>query len=379
MHMFSKESAVETLYKGLMRPVLFAFDPLAVHEKFADFGGILGKNGFAKAALKKIFHYQNSALRQKIFDIEFENPVGLAAGFDYDGNLTGVLSELGFGFGTVGTITNMPYEGNTGVQLKRLIKSRSILVNKGFKNMGAKKMAEKLKNLSFLAPIGISIGRTNTSLLKSEKDSIEDIVSAFQIFEKAGVKNSYYELNISCPNLIHANDNISFYKPKSLENLLQNLKKLQIKKPIFIKMPISENDKTVLILLEIAAKYEIGAVIFGNLQRDRTNPTFVQQEIETCGRGNFSGKPCQSRSNELISLAYKHFGKKLRIIGCGGIFSAEDAYEKIRRGASLLQLVTGMIFEGPQIASAINKGLVELLKKDGFKNVKEAIGAGKMR
>lgn len=376
MHMFSKESAVEVLYKGLMRPVLFAFDPLAVHEKFADLGGVLGKSGFAKAALKKIFHYQNSALKQTIFDIEFENPVGLAAGFDYDGNLTGVLSELGFGFGTVGTITNMPYEGNTGVQLKRLIKSRSILVNKGFKNMGARSMAEKLKRLSFLAPIGISIGRTNTSLLKSEKDSIEDIVSAFQIFEKAAVKNSYYELNISCPNLIHANDNISFYKPQSLENLLQNLKKLQIKKPIFIKMPISENDRTVLLLLEIAVKYEIDAVIFGNLQRDRTNPTFVHHEVEACGRGNFSGRPCRSRSNELISLAYKHFGKNLRIIGCGGIFSADDAYKKIRRGASLLQLITGMIFEGPQIASAINKGLVELLKKDGFKNVKEAIGAG---
>lgn len=359
-----------------MRPVLFAFDPLAVHEKFAELGGFFGKSGFAKAALKKIFHYQNSALRQKIFDIEFENPVGLAAGFDYDGNLTGVLSEIGFGFGTVGTITNMHYEGNIGVQLKRLIKSRSILVNKGFKNVGAQKMAGKLKGLSFLAPIGISIGRTNTNLLKSEKDSIEDIISAFQIFEEAGVKNSYYELNISCPNLIHANDTISFYKPKSLENLLRNLRKLQINKPTFIKMPISEDDKTVLILLEIVAKYDIDAVIFGNLQRDRTNPAFVHHEVEACGRGNFSGRPCRSRSNELISLAYKHFGKKFKIIGCGGIFSAEDAYEKICRGASLLQLITGMIFEGPQIASAINKGLATFLKKDGFKNIKDAIGAG---
>lgn len=376
MHMFSKESAVEVLYKGLMRPILFAFDPLAVHEKFADLGGFLGKSNFAKAILKKTFHYQNSALSQKVFGVEFENPVGLAAGFDYDGNLTGVLSELGFGFGTVGTITNMPYEGNTGVQLKRLIKSRSILVDKGFKNMGALKMAGKLKGLSFLAPVGISIGRTNTSLLKSEKDSISDILSAFQIFEEAGIKNSYYELNISCPNLIHANDNISFYKPKSLDNLLRNLRGQQIKKSIFIKMPISENDKTVLLLLEIAAKHEIDAVIFGNLQRDRTNPAFVQQEVENCGRGNFSGRPCRNRSNELISLAYKNFGKKLRVIGCGGIFSADDAYGKIRRGASLLQLITGMIFEGPQIASAINKGLVELLKKDGFKNVQEAIGVG---
>lgn len=374
--MLRKDTLLRTFYKTLLRPVLFNFDPLTVHEKFAKLGGIFGKYKLGKLFLKNFFQYKNPQLGQKIFGIDFENPVGLAAGFDYDGNLTEVLSDMGFGFGTVGTITNMPYEGNPGVQLKRLINSRSILVNKGFKNMGAVAMAQKLSKLCFSAPTGISIGRTNTSLLKSEKDSISDIVSAFEIFEKAGVNNAYYELNISCPNLIHADASVTFYKPKSLEDLLVEIRGLKVKKPIFIKMPISEDDKTVLGLLEVIVKYDIKAVIFGNLQRDRGNETFVREEVELCGRGNFSGTPCKKRSNELISLAYKHFGKDLKIIGCGGIFTTNDAYEKIRRGASLLQLITGMIFEGPQIASSINRGLAELLKKDGFKNIKEAVGAG---
>ncbi|MBI4235563.1 dihydroorotate dehydrogenase (quinone) [Candidatus Peregrinibacteria bacterium] len=374
--MFGKNNVLKAFYKGLIRPMLFSFDPLIVHEKFAELGGFFGRHKLTKSFLKSLFHYKNPSLGQNLFGIDFENPVGLAAGFDYDGNLTGVLAEMGFGFGTVGTITNMAYEGNPGVQLKRLIKSRSILVNKGFKNIGAHAMAQKLSGVRFGRPIGISIGRTNTSLLKSEKDSISDILSAFRVFEEAAVNHSYYELNISCPNLIHADDNVSFYKQKSLENLLRNIDELKIKRPIFVKMPISEDDKTVLDLLYVILRYDVKAVIFGNLQRDRGNETFVREEVEACGRGNFSGIPCRERSNELISLAFRHFGKNLKIVGCGGILSPYDAYEKIRRGASLLQMITGMIFEGPQVISTVNKGIVEHLKKDGFKSIQEAIGVG---
>ena len=139
-------------------------------------------------------------------------------------------------------------------------------------------------------------------------------------------------------------------------------------------MPIDKTDTEVLEMLEIILKYPVTGVIFGNLQKNRKGSSLNETEVARFPKGNFSGKPTEKRSNELISLTYKTYGKKLLIIGCGGVFSAEDAYKKIKLGASLVQLITGMIFEGPQLISDINLGLVKLLKADGYKNISEAIG-----
>jgi len=139
-------------------------------------------------------------------------------------------------------------------------------------------------------------------------------------------------------------------------------------------MPIElgwENTKQ---LLEICIKHKVDGVVFGNLAKDRSNPALVKDELAKIGKGNFSGKPTWEKSNEMIRKTYKKYGKKLVIIGSGGVFSAEDAYTKIKLGASLVQMITGMIYEGPQVVGQINRGLVELLKKDGYKNISEAIG-----
>ena len=244
------------------------------------------------------------------------------------------------------------------------------MVNKGFRNLGAQKSAEKLKKLNFEIPIGISIGRTNSAKL-NQRQSIEDIIHAFNIFEKAQVSNSYYELNISCPNLF---GNVTFYTKNNLDDLLSEIDKLRLKKPVFIKMPISNSDREIQIMLDVIANHSPKGVIFGNLQRDRSHPLLIKQEIEKFKVGNFSGRPTFERSNELISLVYRNYKERFLIIGCGGVFSPEDAYKKIKLGASLVQLITGMIFEGPQIVSAINLGLVKLLEKDGYSNISQAIG-----
>jgi dihydroorotate dehydrogenase subfamily 2 len=316
-------------------------------------------------------------LQQKLAGINFENPIGLAAGFDYEARLTRILPALGFGFGTVGTITNMAYAGNPKPRLGRLPKSKSLMVNKGFKNEGANKIINKLTNSIPPAggqiPIGISIGRTNSPKLPTQKKSIEDIVEAFKKFEKSNINHSYYELNISCPNIIHGK-NITFYPPKNLKELLTELEKLHIKKPIFVKMPIEKSDKETLAMLEVITKYSIKGVILGNLQTDRRDPSLDPEEVKKFKVGKFSGKPCEKRSNELVRLTYQKYGKKLVIIGCGGIFSAVDAYKKIKLGAQLVQLITGMVYQGPQLVAQINLELNELLKKDGFKNISEAIG-----
>lgn len=317
------------------------------------------------------FVVRHTILTQTIAGVRFENPIGLSAGFDHDAHLTQILPSVGFGFGTVGTVTNHAYGGNPRPILGRLPKSRSLMVNKGYKSSGAEDVSRRLSSMDFVIPIGISIGRSNVASLKNEKDSIKDIVNAFRIFEEKKVKNAYYELNISCPNLY---GEISFYPPKNLEALLRAVDVLGLTTPVFIKMPIELGDKEVTLMLEVILKHRIAGIIIGNLQKNRNDPALNPEEVAKFPVGNFSGKPTWKGSNELISLAYRHCGGKLVIIGCGGVFSAEDAYEKILRGASLVQLITGMIFQGPQLIAEINLRLPALLQRDGYNTVADAVG-----
>lgn len=346
-------------------------DPEFVHESITSIGAFLGKSKAIKSILKQNFTFKNALLSQKYCDITFPNPVGLSAGFDYEASLMDITPSLGFGFHTVGTISYHLYNGNPKPRLGRLPKSKALLVNKGFKNLGSFATARKMKNRSFAIPIGISIGRTNNSELTQE-ESVEDIIGCFKVFEKYHVKNSYYELNISCPNL---KGSVTFYTKKNLENLLTAVDKLHLKKPLFVKMPISEGNEDFLTMLEVVAKHSPKGIIIGNLQKDRKHPSLKQSEVKKFPSGNFSGKPTYERSNELIALTYKLYKDRFIIIGCGGIFSAKDAYEKIALGASLVQLITGLIFNGPQLVYTINKDLSDMVNKHGFKHVSEAVGS----
>lgn len=361
----------EIIYRHITKPLLFKINPEVVHERMTIMGFILGKIPVAKGITKWLLLYKNPKLTQNIAGLTFQNPIGLSAGFDYEAKLTQILPSVGFGFETTGTITNLPYEGNPRPMLGRLPKSKSLMVNKGFKNLGAEKTAKRLKKLQFEYPLGISIGRSNRKEVATQKKSIEDIVKAFKTFERAGVQHSFYELNISCPNLF---GDITFYPPKNLEDLLTAVDKLKLTRPLFIKMPIEKSNKEVLQMLSVIAKHSPVGVIFGNLQKNRKDLSLHQDEVRKFPIGNFSGKPCFDRSNELISLTYKKYKKRFIIIGTGGVFSAHDAYEKIKRGASLVQLITGMIYQGPQLISDINMKLVALLEKDGYKNISEAVG-----
>lgn len=360
------------IYKNMFKPILFLIDAEVVHNFFLGLGEIFGNIGFKKKIYSFLLSVKDPALKQKIEGINFDSPLGLAAGFDYEARLTQILPSLGFGFGTAGTITNMSYKGNPKPRLGRLPKSKSLMVYKGFKSSGANEAIKRLSKLKFDFPVGLSIGRTNSRRLKTQKQSVEDVVSAFKKFENSNVENAYYELNISCPNLF---GDISFYPPRNLDALVGEIEKLKIKRPVFVKMPIEKSDREVLAMLKVLEKYKfIKGVIFGNLQKDRNHPSFDKAEVKRFKKGNFSGRPTKERSNELIELAYKNYKDRFTIIGCGGVFSAKDAYEKIKKGASLIQFITGMIFEGPQVVAQINLGLIELLQRDGYRKIDQAIG-----
>lgn len=361
----------QLIYRYLAKPILFKINPETVHKFMTNLGNTLGTFSSLRMVIRYFFYYKNPILQQSLVGINFNNPIGLAAGFDYEAQLTQIVPAIGFGFETIGTITRHSYEGNPRPMLGRLPQSKSLMVNKGFKNLGAYKTIKKLSKLKFELPLGVSIGRTNKNI-ETQKQAVEDIVQTFMLFEKSSVKHSYYELNISCPNLF---GNISFYDKKNLDELLTEIDKLTLSKPLFIKMPIEKTDTETYAMLEVIAHHTPVGVIFGNLQKNRTDTHLVQSEVAKYPVGNFSGKPTFERSNHFIKLTYKKYHTRFIIIGCGGVFNAADAYHKICLGASLVQLITGMIFNGPQLITQINMELSELLKKDGFSRITEAIGS----
>jgi dihydroorotate dehydrogenase subfamily 2 len=359
-------------YKYILKPILFLFDAEFVHENMVKIGESLPK--FIINIFNKIFGKRYSNLKQNILGLNFYSPVGLSAGFDYEARLTSVLSSLGFGFGTIGTISNSVYEGNPAPRLGRLPKSLSLLVNKGFKNLGIVETLKKLESLKFKHHLGVSIGRTNSAVLDTNDKSIIDVIEAFKKVKKLKLNNSYYELNISCPNLINS-VNVKFYDLKVLEKLLTEVDKLNLEKPVFVKMPIDQTENYTLQMLKVIEKHKIKGVIFGNLQTNKNHPSLNKEEVNQFKMGKYSGKPTFEASNALIKLAFKNFRNRFVIIGTGGIFNADDAWIKITNGASLVQLITGMIFEGPQLIAQINRDLSEIVKQKGFKNIRDAVGS----
>ena len=364
------------IYRFFAYNFVFLLDSEKVHELALSAGAFCSKNRWLVAPFSFWLKPRNSKLIQVISGITFKGPVGLAAGFDYRANLPRLLPYLGFGSGTVGTFTDRPYEGNAYPRLGRLVKSKALLVNKGFKNDGIDFAIKKLLLDDFEIPVGLSIGKTNIDEICTQELALADIESAFKKAECSTANFNYYELNISCPNL---SVDVSFYPPKNLEELLSAVDNLNLNRPVFIKMPIEKTDDEILEMLRVIAKHKVVGIILGNLARDRSNQALIREEVDRAGKGNFSGMPTQKRSDEVIKLAYENFGDKLTVVGCGGIFTPEDAYRKIRSGASFVQIMTGLIFNGPLLPAQINFGLARLLKKDGFNHISEAIGVDTKR
>lgn len=338
-----------------MRPVLFRFNPEIVHERMTRFGAVIGQSRFLRKLTRLLIGQRPVGLEKTIAGITFPSPIGLAAGFDYRAQLPWTLEAWQFGFASVGTITYSFCPGNSRPWLGRLVRSKSLLVNKGFKNDGIKQTLPRLVDLPAKMPVGLSLGQTNSSKIETTDQAIADIVRVFRYAETHQHSCSYYELNISCPNI---QKNISLYEPKNLRTLLKELESLDIQRPIFIKCPISITDEEHIAIAETAKSFsDIKGLIIGNLQKDRHHPTLSKEEVAKCGEGNFSGIPTRERSIELIRLTRQRYQNRYAIIGCGGVFSAHDAREKFAAGADLVQLITGLVFYGPQLVAQINKEL----------------------
>jgi len=361
-----------SLYKKVLKPLLFKADPEFVHDRFVFFGSLLGRFYITRKVCSLFFEYQNKILEQDILGIHFQNPIGLSAGFDKNAELIDIMPSVGFGFVEVGSITGNVCLGNPKPRLWRLKNSQGLVVHYGLKNDGceaiAKRLQKKMQKKIFEIPVGVSVAMTNCQENINIESAIRDYVKAFKTLEPFG---AYITINISCPNALGGQP---FIDPEKFSQLFRALDTIPTQKPIFIKFSPDMSDLELDRLLAVARNHRIHGIICANLTKKRDNPNIFETNVPE--KGGMSGKIVQDMSDNMLAYIYKKEGKRFVLVGSGGVFNAEDAYRKIRLGASLIQLITGMIFEGPQLIGQINKGLAELLKRDGFNNVSEAIGKG---
>lgn len=354
------------LYTNLFKPLAFRQDPEDVHDKMLAFGKTLGGFRLARSFTEKLFRFDHPALCRTILGIDFKNPIGLAAGFDKNAQLLNILPAVGFGFAEVGSITGEPCAGNAKPRLWRLPQSESILVHYGLYNDGCEAVSRRLGHQQFEFPFGTSVAKTNSPATVDTEAGIADYVKAYTAFADIG---SYSTINISCPN---AYGGQPFTDPKKLDMLLTAIDRVPSRKPIFIKLSPDIPREQLNEILEIIDNHVVHGIICSNLTKQRNNITIKEENVPK--QGGFSGKVVEGLANELIRYVYQKTNGRYVIVGCGGVSSAEDAYTKIKLGASLIQMITGMIYKGPQIIGEINRGLVQLLADDGLHNISEAVG-----
>ena len=358
-------STSEKIYKHVAKPLLFTQNPERVHDTTLFAASVTSKLPPIAALLRGMFAYQHPILEQALDGVHYKNPIGLAAGWDKDAKAFPLMHHVGFGFVEVGSITKHSYPGNEGTRLWRYPNSKSILVYYGLKNEGVDVIAPRIQSANSRIPIGTNIARTNSPDC-DDPSSIEDYAYSFSKLADIG---DYFTINVSCPNTFGGQP---FHDKKRLDMLLTALDKIKTSKPVYVKISPDISQKERKSIAELSFKHNVNGFICGNLTK-RRDLASIKDVIEPTV-GGLSGKVVEAVSNQLLADMYALTKGQKTIIGLGGIFTGEDAYKKIRLGASLVQMVTGLIYEGPQVVGKINKELVQLLKKDGFTSVSQAIG-----
>ncbi len=342
------------MYKLIIKPILFLFDPEKVHHfVFKTIRFWFKVPGF-KGIVKSTHQIKDDRLKKELFGLTFDNPVGLAAGFDKDAKLFDELGTYGFGFVEIGTLTPKPQEGNPKKRLFRLPKDNGIINRMGFNNGGVLEAVERLKKKKTNIIIGGNIG-------KNKVTPNEEAVTDYEIcFEALFPVVDYFVVNVSSPNT----PNLRALQDKepltALLNGLMVINNAKDKsKPILLKIAPDLTNEQLDDIIEIVAETKIDGVIATNTTISRDNLITDKKKVEEIGNGGVSGKPVTSRSTEVIRYLAEKSNKSFPIIGVGGIHSAKDAIEKIKAGADLVQIYTGFIYEGPKLIKKINKGILK--------------------
>jgi dihydroorotate dehydrogenase len=330
------------LYKNIIRPYLFSQDPEEIHERISYWLKTVGHGPLASVAGWPL-RFDSDLLKISAAGIEFKGPVGLAAGFDKSGELYPALSSFGFDFIESGTFTLHPQDGNPKPRIFRYPKYSALVNRMGFNNAGAESARELMSTQVHSIPRGINVGKSKIASLDDAKN---DYIGSIKLLAQFG---DYLTINISSPN---TPDLRKLQEKRRLTNLIRAIMQSAPMKPVFIKVAPDLTDKEFEDILGIIVSENLAGVIVSNTTLDRSAaPDTKDQE------GGLSGIPVRNKSTLLIRKAYRIFQGKKIIIGSGGIFNGSDAIEKIRAGASLIQIYTGYIYEGPGLPSLIKHSL----------------------
>ncbi len=352
-----------SIYNSIIRPALFKLPAETAHE--------IGINALCSGLASSIVQNQfakrfecNKFGELKRFGLTFKNPFGMAAGFDKNGVVVNQLAALGFGFVEVGTVTFNPQKGNDKPRLFRLPADKALINRLGFNNEGTPKVVERLKKINPKCVLGVNIGKNKDV---PNEAAIENYLKSFDLAHEVA---DYIAVNVSSPNTPNLRE---LQKAESLNELLGALQKRNLElsaKPLLVKIAPDLSEREIESIVDITLKLNLAGII-------ATNTTISRDGLQTniAETGGLSGKPLTKRSTEVISTIYRYSKGKIPIIGVGGIFTAEDAFEKICAGASLFQAYTGFIYQGFTFARDINYGLAQILKEREFKSLDEAVGS----
>lgn len=342
------------MYKLLIKPILFLFSPETIHNIVFATVKLGARIPFKMWVWKRIFCIDDERLKREVFGLTFDNPVGLAAGFDKDAKLYNELAAFGFGFIEIGTLTPKGQAGNPKPRLFRLPQDKALINRMGFNNGGVEEAVKRLKKRSTKIMIGGNIGKNKvTPNAEATKDYELSFEALFPYVD-------YFVVNVSSPNTPGLRE---LQDKEPLTKLLVRLQELNAekknRKPILLKIAPDLTDAQLDDIIVIVQYSKIDGLIATNTTIDRSTLSTAKKELEAIGNGGLSGKPVKERSTEVIRYLSEKSGQAFPIIGVGGIHSAKDALEKLEAGASLVQLYTGFIYEGPSLIKKINKAILK--------------------
>jgi dihydroorotate dehydrogenase len=372
------------IYQVAIRPLLFNLlktDPEWLHQQTIRSLNWLSQKSpaanWANTSLKQSLCLHDKRLEQTLFGLNFPNPLGLAAGFDKDGIATNIWSNFGFGFAEVGTVTFHPQPGNPPPRLFRLPLDKAALNRMGFNNSGAAAMAQRLTerkhDLPLPIPIGINLGKSKITPLET---AAKDYLDSFRLLQDLG---DYFVVNVSSPNTpgLRSLQDASMLS-SILDVLQQENNRQDTQKPIFVKIAPDLEWEAIADIIALAKTYQLAGIIATNttIRRDHLKTQIIAQTGKPPQEeaGGISGLPVRDRSTEIIRFIWQQTQGQMPIIGVGGIFTPLDAWEKITAGASLIQVYTGWIYEGPWMVRRILKGLLSKLEQTGLNSISQAVG-----
>jgi len=357
-------------YTSIARPLLFTLDAEAAHKLALNTGAALGWSG---NLVRSMTATHDPVLRTNFAGLKLDSPIGLAAGFDKNGTALPMLAGLGFGALEIGSVSVDRSDGNPKPRLFRLPDDKAIVVAYGLPNDGADVITERLRHLHLPVPLGINLVKTNRGAGAPPETADQIIAEYVEAGRRYRDVASYLMFNLSCPNTVDGRD--FFADRRHLEACLQALAQAQLGLPVFLKISPLGGIPTIERLLEISEPHRFISGFMYNLPPGKPDTLTTPSAVWSQWPGAVSGKPFAPLADLCIGETFRRMDRsRYQIVGSGGVFTAEDAYRKIRLGASLVQILTALVYEGPGVVSRITSGLARLLHRDGLRSVSDAVG-----